>query len=93
MGHNSASYLHTVVEALKLAFTDRHNFYGDPDFVNVPMKGLLSGDYAKTRADMIDHNRAAVEMPLPGDPWKYQSGESPDFAWRIYFWLLKGTPL
>ena len=92
MGHNSASYLHTVVEALKLAFADRHNFYGDPDFVNVPMEGLLSGDYAKTRAHMIDHNRAAVEMPLPGDPWKYQSGESSRGTVRVPKEVVGGLP-
>src|SRR5262249_21326826 len=38
LGHNSASYVHTVIEAAKLAYADRERFYGDPDFVDVPLK-------------------------------------------------------
>jgi gamma-glutamyltranspeptidase/glutathione hydrolase len=75
MGHNSPAYLHTVIEALKLAFSDRHAFYGDPDFVEVPMQGLLDPRYGAERLSMIDFNKASVEMPDSGDPWKYQSGE------------------
>ena len=50
LGHNSADYLHLVAEALKLAFADRDNFYGDPDFVHVPIDGLLSPEYAADAA-------------------------------------------
>ena len=46
MGHNSPEYIHTVSEALKLAFGDREAFYGDPDFADVPIDGLLSKEYA-----------------------------------------------
>jgi gamma-glutamyltranspeptidase/glutathione hydrolase len=74
MGHNSPDYLHTVLEALKLAFADRHAYYGDPDFVDVPMEGLLSKAYAADRRDAIDASRACPEMPLAGDPWRYQNG-------------------
>ena len=74
MGHNTPTYLHTLVEALKLAFSDRHAFYGDPDFVEVPMKGLLDPKYGAERLNMIDFNKASLEMPASGDPWKYQSG-------------------
>src|SRR5438552_3767436 len=45
MGHNSTEYVHTVTEALKLAFADRDAFYGDPDFASVPTTGLLSDAY------------------------------------------------
>jgi len=74
MGHNSADYLHTVIEALKLAFADRHHYYGDPDFVDVPLDGLLSKSYAEQRRNAIDSVRACAEMPNPGDPWRYQDG-------------------
>ena len=74
MGHNSGDYLHTVLEALKLAYADRHAYYGDPDFVDVPMEGLLNPAYGAHRRGLIDLHRAAPEMPSPGDPWGYQSG-------------------
>ncbi len=72
MGHNTAAYAHTVLEALKLAFADRDAYYGDPDFVDVPIEGLLSKSYAEERRAAIDAARAAPEMPLSGDPWPHQ---------------------
>ncbi len=74
MGHNSPDYLHTIIEALKLAFSDRHAYYGDPDFVNVPMAGLLNPDYAASRRGCIDSRQACPDMPRAGDPWPYQGG-------------------
>ena len=72
MGHNSAQYIHTLVEAIKLGFADRHSFYGDPDFVETPVAGLLSKEYAAQRRIAIDPNRAWPEMPAAGDPWRFQ---------------------
>ena len=72
MGHNSPDYLHTIIEALKLAFSDRHHYYGDPDFVDVPMQGLLSKSFAKERAQAIQMDTAFPRMPAPGDPWAHQ---------------------
>ena len=74
MGHNTAAYAHTVMEALKLAFSDREAYYGDPDFVDVPIEGLLSNSYAEERRAHIDPNRASPEMPVAGDPWPHQGG-------------------
>ena len=54
MGHNSTTYIHTVSQALNLAFADREAYYGDPDFAVVPVDGLLSKEYARERAAMID---------------------------------------
>ena len=71
MGHNSTAYVHTVSQAVNLAFADREAYYGDPDFVEVPVDGLLSKDYAKERAALIDSNRAVSELPPPGDPFRY----------------------
>jgi gamma-glutamyltranspeptidase/glutathione hydrolase len=65
--HNSADYIHTLVEAMKLAFADRDKFYGDPDFVKVPASELLSKDYAAMRRNLIDDHRASMEQ-RPGDP-------------------------
>jgi gamma-glutamyltranspeptidase/glutathione hydrolase len=71
MGHNSPAYIHTVVEAMKLALADRQAYYGDPDFSTVPIDGLLSKEYASERAKQIDASRAFPELPAPGDPWRY----------------------
>ena len=76
---NSPDYLHTVVEALKLAYADRDTYYGDPAFVQVPGEGLLSKAYAKERARLIDPNHASRAFvagnPLPFDShvktWPY----------------------
>ncbi|MCC6790074.1 MAG: gamma-glutamyltransferase, partial [Thermomicrobiales bacterium] len=72
LGHNSPDSLHLIVEALKLAFSDRHSYYGDPEFVDVPIDGLLDKAYATERRDLIDLERACPEMPPAGDPWRFQ---------------------
>jgi gamma-glutamyltranspeptidase/glutathione hydrolase len=61
MGHNSPEYLHTVVEALKLAFADRDYYYGDPKFSKIPEETLLSKDYAAERRKLIDPKHASME--------------------------------
>ncbi len=66
-GHNSADYLHLLVEALKLAFADRERYYGDPRMVAVPVDALLSDAYAACRRPLIDPARASLEE-RPGDP-------------------------
>src|SRR6476659_5054439 len=72
MGHNSAPYLHAVTEALKLSFADRNKYVADPKFVpNIPMKALLSKEYAATRRAQIDPNRAIAGEPAPGDPSRF----------------------
>ncbi|MPZ43095.1 MAG: gamma-glutamyltransferase family protein [Betaproteobacteria bacterium] len=68
LGHNSPEYIHLLVEALKLAFADRHNHVGDPKFVKVPIRGLLSERYAAHRRSLIDPAKAWAEMPPAGDP-------------------------
>jgi gamma-glutamyltranspeptidase/glutathione hydrolase len=72
MGHDSADYVHTVTEALKLAYADRDTYYADTDFVQVPGEGLLSKPYAKERAALID-SKAASKAFTAGDPLKYDS--------------------
>ena len=72
MGYASADYLHTVTEALKLAYADRDSYYADPAFVQVPGEGLLSKAYAKERAALIDPRKASTSF-IAGDPLKYDS--------------------
>jgi gamma-glutamyltranspeptidase / glutathione hydrolase len=62
LGHNSTAYIHTVIEVAKLAFADRERYYGDPDFVKVPLNVLLSRVYADARRKMIDPKRASMEL-------------------------------
>src|SRR5262245_45551176 len=79
MKHNSADYIHSVIEALKLAYADRDTYYGDPAFVQTPGEGLLSKAYAKQRAALIQPKEASRSFiagnPLPFDSkvkeWKY----------------------
>lgn len=67
MGHNSVDYIHTIVEATKLAFADREQYYGDLRFVEVPLAGLLSKEYAGVRRLLIDPRRTSLEQ-RPGNP-------------------------
>ena len=67
MGHNSPAYIHHIAEALKLAFADRHRYYGDPQFVDVPISVLLSRDYAAARRKLIRDAEAWPEMPPAGE--------------------------
>jgi gamma-glutamyltranspeptidase/glutathione hydrolase len=72
MGYGSADYLHTIVEAMKLAYADRDTYYADPAFVQVPAEGLLSKAYAKQRAASIDPRRASTSF-VAGDPLPFDS--------------------
>lgn len=66
--HNSAQYLHTLIEALNLSFADREAYLGDPRCVRVPVEGLLSQAYARAQRLRIDPRQAFGKMPLPGWP-------------------------
>jgi gamma-glutamyltranspeptidase/glutathione hydrolase len=63
MGPGSADYMHTVTECGKLAFADREAWYGDPDFTDVPVKALLSGEYADARRQLIGPEASAELRP------------------------------
>lgn len=69
MGHNSASYVHTIVEALKLAFADRDRYIADPRFVpGIPVERLLSKSYAESRRKLIRPDRAMSGVAPHGEP-------------------------
>jgi gamma-glutamyltranspeptidase / glutathione hydrolase len=76
MGYNSTRYLHTLYQAMNLAFADRDFYYGDPAFPpEEPIQGLLSKEYAKARAATIgERNDPAAG---PGDPYPFQGGANP----------------
>ncbi len=76
MGFNSADYIHTVIEAEKLALADRDEYYGDPNFVKVPMLQLLSDQYTEMRRQLIDPKKASLEL-RPGDPYDMKATKPP----------------
>jgi gamma-glutamyltranspeptidase/glutathione hydrolase len=77
MGYNSARYIHTVYQAMNLAFADRDFYYGDTYFPpEEPVRGLLSKEYAKARAKQIDQARNDPNAK-PGDPYPFQGGTNP----------------
>lgn len=67
MGFGSAQYVHTFIEAKKLAFEDRAKFYADPAFNKLPVEGLISKEYANERNKLINPDRAAKTYPA-GNP-------------------------
>jgi gamma-glutamyltranspeptidase/glutathione hydrolase len=77
MGYNSARYIHALYQAMNLAFADRDFYYGDPYYPpEEPVEGLLSKDYARQRAELInwEHNDPDIG---PGDPYPFQGGSNP----------------
>jgi gamma-glutamyltranspeptidase/glutathione hydrolase len=81
MGHDTPDYIHTVIEAMKLTYADRDTYYGDPTFVKTPAEGLLSKEYAKTRAALIDPKRSSRSF-VAGDPLPFDSQVKQWAFWR-----------
>ncbi|UCF41518.1 MAG: gamma-glutamyltransferase [Gemmatimonadota bacterium] len=85
MGFNSARYVHTLYQAMNLAFADRDFYYGDPYYPpEEPIEGLLSKAYAAERAKLIDWERNDPHV-RPGDPYPFQGGTNP-FRQLIESW-------
>ena len=80
MGFFSPDYIHVIVEAMKLAYADRDKYYGDPKFVTVPIKELLSDEYTKIRYTLIDMKHASQEI-RPGDPVRMEALSGPGQFW------------
>ena len=77
MGFNSARYLNTIYQAMNLAFADRDFYYGDPYFPPAePLRGLLSKEYAKERAKLLNKERNDPSV-APGDPYPFQGEVNP----------------
>jgi gamma-glutamyltranspeptidase/glutathione hydrolase len=77
-GYMTPESIQLMVEAKKLAFADREAYLADPNFVDVPMDGLLSAEYLAERAKLIDIDRATLDV-AEGDPWALMD-RSPDAA-------------
>jgi gamma-glutamyltranspeptidase/glutathione hydrolase len=77
MGYNSSAYMHTLYQAMNLAFSDRDFYYGDPYFPpEEPIRGLLSKEYARQRFEEIDWEKNNPNIK-PGDPYPFEGGENP----------------
>ena len=77
MGYNSPRYIHTLYQAMNLAFADRDFYYGDPAFApEEPMQGLLSKEYAKERAKSINWETNDSKV-MPGDPYPFEGKTNP----------------
>jgi gamma-glutamyltranspeptidase / glutathione hydrolase len=77
MGYNSTKYIHTLYQAMNLAFADRDFYYGDPAFPpEEPIKGLLSKEYAKQRSLLIKDDKNDA-MAAPGDPYPFEGRTNP----------------
>ncbi|MGD8277579.1 MAG: gamma-glutamyltransferase, partial [Gemmatimonadota bacterium] len=90
MGYNSVRYIHTLYQAMNLAYADRDFYYGDPYFPpDEPMQGLLSRDYARERAKLINPDRNDPDIK-PGDPYLFQNGSNP-FLNYLETWGVKSA--
>ncbi len=77
MGYNSAKYMHTLYQAMSMAFADRDFYYGDPYFApEEPIKGLLSKEYARQRAQQINPDKNDPHIK-PGDPYPFEGKTNP----------------
>jgi len=81
MKHGSVEYLHTMIETGKLAYADRL-WLGDLDYYPVPYKGLLSEEYGKDRAKLVDP-KVASQVVRVGNPWPYQGQPTPPNPWGL----------
>ena len=92
MPYNSTKYLHMLYQVMNMSFADRDFYYGDPYFEpKEPMKGLLSKQYAKDRAELINWNKNDTDVK-PGDPYPYQDEVNP-FLDLLEGWDNKATSL
>lgn len=80
-GSNSAKTIHHLAETMKLAYADRSEYLGDPDFVKVPAKGLTSKEYAKSLIQGIDEEKARAASDIkPGQPQPYESDQTTHYS-------------
>jgi gamma-glutamyltranspeptidase/glutathione hydrolase len=91
LGYNSAAYIHTLYQAMNLAYADRDFYYGDPAFPpDEPVRGLLSKGYAQARLATMNRERNDSQVK-PGDPYPYQGGANP-YADLLERWTVEPAP-
>jgi gamma-glutamyltranspeptidase / glutathione hydrolase len=92
MGYNSTRYIHTLYQAMNLAYADRDFYYGDPYFPpEEPITGLLSKDYADSRRKLIHPTRNQPDIQ-PGDPYPFE-GRSNPFLRQLENWSRPARPI
>lgn len=79
-GHNSAQSVHHMAESMKLAYADRAEYLGDPDFVEVPVAGLISKHYADNLAQRINETATPAQHIKPGNPLPYESDQTTHYS-------------
>jgi gamma-glutamyltranspeptidase/glutathione hydrolase len=90
MGYNSARYINTIYQAMSLAFADRDFYYGDPYFPPAePIQGLLTKEYAKERAKLINQERNDPSIG-PGDPYPFQ-GQTNPYRAQLEKWNIRSN--
>ena len=86
MGYDTSRYIHTIYQAMNLAYADRDFYYGDPDFPPAePIRGLLSKEYARQRAALIGPEKNNPDI-RPGDPYPFQGDQPNPFTEILKNW-------
>lgn len=81
LGWGSSAYIHVLAEVMKRGYADRATFYGDPDFVKIPLRGILSMEYARDRMSGFDPEKAtAARQAGPGEPSRHESEQTTHFT-------------
>lgn len=79
--HLSPEYIHTLVEIMRMAYADRAEYLGDSDFISVPVKGLISKDYAASLVEKIPRDKAGNSKDIgPGNPTQFESPSTTHFS-------------
>ena len=81
--HNSAAYLHVVIEAARHAFADRYRYLGDWQYAPVPLEGLLSPVYGKKLAQLIAPEQSSLASADHEEPWSYYLGRAVHDPWEF----------
>ncbi len=79
-GHNSAQSVHHMAESMKLAYADRAEYLGDPDFVDIPLEGLISKAYADELAKKITGTATPAQHIKPGNPLPFESDQTTHYS-------------
>lgn len=79
-GHNSAQSVHHMAESMKLAYADRAEYLGDPDFVDIPLEGLISKAYADELAQLITDKATPAQAIKPGNPLPFESDQTTHYS-------------
>jgi len=83
MSHNATDYLNLLIQATRHTFADRHRYIADWEHTPVPLKGILSGEYAKELARQVDLKNAGIGVDLEEEPWIYYMKQEIHDPWKF----------